>query len=195
MTIQELGATMKQKYPQYQDIPDDELGNRILAKYPEYQNRISRPEAPQDTRGTGEKVLSGIASITGGKKMAEAAGQLLAGDQSESLATQNSQIVETLITQAKKYPVGHPRRTELLKQANQTAQQYTAVADEHLSSLPTEKEVAGSAVKLATTIGTLGLGPATAASAGGRILETGAKLSGLSAISGGATAFEEGLGR
>ena len=156
MTIQELGATMKQKYPQYQDIPDDELGNRVLAKYPEYQNRISRPETPQDTRGTGEKVLSGIASVTGGKKLAQAAGQLLAGDQSESLATQNSQIVETLITQAKKYPMGHPRRTELLKKANETARQYSAVADEHLASLPTEKEVAGSAAKLGLTAATLG---------------------------------------
>lgn len=193
MTIQELGQLMKQKYPQYQEIPDDELGNRILAKYPEYQNQISRPEVKEE--GTLKKVVGGLASITGGKKMAEAAGQLLAGDQSESLATQNSQIVETLIAQAKKYPVGHPRRTDLLKQANQTAQQYTSVADEHLSSLPTEKEVAGSAVKLASTVGTLGLGAASAASAGGRILETGAKLGGMSAISGGATAFEEGYGK
>ena len=194
MTILELGQLMKQKYPQYKEIPDEELGNRILAKYPEYQGRISRPEV-KDTRSGVEKVASGAASIVGGKKLAEAGGQLLAGDQSESLATQNAQIIESLVTQAKKYPVGHPRRTEFLKQANQTAKQYTAVADERLESLPTQKEVAGSAVKLASTVGTLGLGAASAASAGGRILETGAKLGGMSALSGGSTAFEEGLGR
>lgn len=193
MTVQELGQLMKQKYPQYQDIPDDELGNRILAKYPEYQNQISRPEI-KETKGTAEKVLGGIASITGGKKMVETGAQLLGGGQ-ESLATQNSQVVESLITQAKKFPLGHPRRTDLLKQAHNTAQQYSAIADERLASLPTQKEVAGSAVKLGTTIGTLGLGAATAKTALGRIAETGAKLGGLSAVSGGATAFEEGLGK
>lgn len=193
MTVQELGKLMKTKYPQYQDIPDDELGNRILAKYPEYQSRISRPEVKEKT-GTAQKILGGIASITGGKKIAEAGAQLLGGGQ-ESLATQNSQVVETLIVQAKKYPQGHPRRTELLKQAHNVAQNYSSIADERLAALPTQKEVAGSAVKLGTTIGTLGLGAASAGSVGGRILETGSKLGGISAISGGATAFEEGLGR
>lgn len=193
MTVQELGATTKQKYPEYADIPDVELGNKILAKYPEYQNQITRPETPKDTRGTGEKIISGIASLTGGKKLAETAGTLLAG-QDESLGGQNAQIIETLITQAKKFPTGSMRRKELLTQANKIAQQYSSVADEQLASLPTNRQVLGSAAKLAATVGTLGLAPASGATALGRVAQTATKIGGLSAISGGATAVEEGLG-
>lgn len=41
MTLEELGAKVKAKYPEYGGIDDRELGQRIAAKYPEYQSQIT----------------------------------------------------------------------------------------------------------------------------------------------------------
>ena len=40
---QEFAASIKAKYPQYAEIPDDELVTRILDKHPVYRDRISQP--------------------------------------------------------------------------------------------------------------------------------------------------------
>lgn len=42
MNLQEFGQTIKAKYPEYKDIPDEELGTKMLAKYPEYENMVSK---------------------------------------------------------------------------------------------------------------------------------------------------------
>lgn len=41
LTIQEFGATIKQKYPQYSGISDYEIGQKTLAKYPQYGEKVS----------------------------------------------------------------------------------------------------------------------------------------------------------
>ena len=38
---QEFAASIKAKYPQYAEIPDDELVTRILDKHPVYRDRVS----------------------------------------------------------------------------------------------------------------------------------------------------------
>lgn len=40
MTKQEFAQKIKIKYPQYQNIEDEQLADKILAKYPQYQNSI-----------------------------------------------------------------------------------------------------------------------------------------------------------
>jgi len=40
LTIQEFGATIKQKYPQYSGISDYEIGQKTLAKYPQYGEKV-----------------------------------------------------------------------------------------------------------------------------------------------------------
>lgn len=47
-TIEEFGAKVKTKYPQYASYTDKEIGQRMLERYPQYQNRVvvSREEAP-----------------------------------------------------------------------------------------------------------------------------------------------------
>ena len=42
---QEFAASIKAKYPQYAEIPDDELVTRILDKHPVYRDKISQPQA------------------------------------------------------------------------------------------------------------------------------------------------------
>ncbi len=41
MNLQELGQSIKVKYPQYQNVDDVELANKIIAKYPVYKNQIT----------------------------------------------------------------------------------------------------------------------------------------------------------
>lgn len=40
MTVEELGQSVKAKYPQYQNVPDVDLANKIIEKYPVYKNKI-----------------------------------------------------------------------------------------------------------------------------------------------------------
>lgn len=43
MTVQQFGATIKQKYPAYASRSDDEVGKAMLAKYPQYASRVKIP--------------------------------------------------------------------------------------------------------------------------------------------------------
>jgi len=52
----QFGQTIKQKYPQYQDVDDNKLADMVLQKYPQYQTQIKQTE-PQ-----GEKGLGGFAT-------------------------------------------------------------------------------------------------------------------------------------
>lgn len=42
MTTKEFGRSIKNKYPQYRDIDDEELGKKMLQKYPQYQDMIDQ---------------------------------------------------------------------------------------------------------------------------------------------------------
>lgn len=41
MSLAQFGQTIKAKYPDYANVPDEELGQRMLAKFPEYQQHVS----------------------------------------------------------------------------------------------------------------------------------------------------------
>lgn len=47
LSMQEFAQTIKQKYPQYADRPDDALAKAMLAKYPEYQSKVFETQQPQ----------------------------------------------------------------------------------------------------------------------------------------------------
>lgn len=57
LTIQEFGATIKQKYPQYYALSDYEIGQKTISKYPQYGEKVvstfdvpevvSKPSIPQ----------------------------------------------------------------------------------------------------------------------------------------------------
>jgi GGDEF domain-containing protein len=48
LSVQDFSTRIKQKYPEYQDMDDNDLAQRIVAKYPEYQGVVafSQPEKP-----------------------------------------------------------------------------------------------------------------------------------------------------
>lgn len=45
MTKQQFGQTIKQKYPQYANVPDEQLADRVVQKYPQYQSKIEQPKS------------------------------------------------------------------------------------------------------------------------------------------------------
>lgn len=45
MPIDQFGATIKAKHPEYADLPDAELGQKVLDKYPQYQDMVA-PSLP-----------------------------------------------------------------------------------------------------------------------------------------------------
>lgn len=46
MTIQQFGASVKAKYPQYKDVDDVELGKKMLEKYPQYTSKVTNGAEP-----------------------------------------------------------------------------------------------------------------------------------------------------
>ena len=71
---QEFAASIKAKYPQYAEIPDDELVTRILDKHPVYRDRVSQPQAapaavpeapPPQSMGLGEMASSAAQNLPG----------------------------------------------------------------------------------------------------------------------------------
>lgn len=74
MTLEEFGQTIKQKYPQYQNIPDAELGELTLQKYPQYQSQVTgvsggggvapqEPEQPGFFKGLVQDIAQPFARI------------------------------------------------------------------------------------------------------------------------------------
>jgi len=67
MDIAQFGQTIKQKYPQYQDMDDIDLGNRMLTKYPQYNDMITetKPTAPVQSQDFTTGALIGAAKGAG----------------------------------------------------------------------------------------------------------------------------------
>lgn len=56
MTLEQFGASIKTKYPDYASVPDAELGQRMLDKYPEYRDRVSVQVPMNQATVNGQKV-------------------------------------------------------------------------------------------------------------------------------------------
>lgn len=166
MTIEQFGQTIKQKYPQYQDLPDADLGQKMLTKYPEYQDMVKADSPATDTFLEGHPVLKGISDLVGTTGLAKGIAQGIF-----LKFTPEGKNLLGLVSQ------GQLKQEDVEKVIGKTA---------------TTKEILGSAVQTATTIATAGIGAAKAPGVIGKVAETGVKLGGLSALSSGAQAFGEG---
>ena len=133
--------------------------------------------------------IGAVAEFTGGKELAVGAAKVLGGEagQLERSAEQLAQDANALISKAKSFPTGDPRRKQLLTQARDMSVQLSNQASQFSSELPTSKQVIGSAAKLGLTAGTLGAGLG-AGSLGAQAL----KGAGLGAGFGASQALEEG---
>lgn len=168
MTIEEFGKTIQAKYPQYSSLPAVEVGQKMLAKYPEYQSAVSGPTqkaAPKvDAFLSGHPVLKGISDFVGttglGKGIAQ--GIFLK-------FTPEGKNLLNLVSQ------GQIKQEDVENIIGKTA---------------TTKEILGSAIGAATTIGGFGLKAVKGGSALSRIGKASAQLGGLGAISGGAGALQ-----
>ena len=82
MDIAQFGQTIKQKYPQYQDMDDADLGQRMLSKYPQYQDMVTTPTQPVQPQqhiptGVGVGILKGAGSTL--ESGVRSTGQILGG--------------------------------------------------------------------------------------------------------------------
>lgn len=184
LTIEQFGQTIKKKYPQYADISDADLGQKMLSKYPQYKDMVSASQP--EKKGLGERVLGAVGNFTGVSKLGEAIGGLLglggikkAQEQMEASDKQYTDILlKRLKTSREKGDTIETDRT-LEKLKNFIPQD---VLSQYVNELPTAKQVVGSAIQTAATVGTIGIGA-------GKILPTLAKVGTAGAVSG----FGEGL--
>lgn len=58
MNTAQFGQTIKQKYPQYNDLTDEEVGTRMLQKYPQYKDMVSIEPTGTDTNSLASVVKS-----------------------------------------------------------------------------------------------------------------------------------------
>lgn len=138
MTIEQFGQQIKSKYPQYKDIPDNELGQKMLTKYPQYQNIITTAEPKKiDTFLSGHSILKGINDLIGTTGLAKGATQAIFLN-----FTKEGKDIQRMLDEGKITP-----------------EEYDSIIG---GGLATPKEVIGSAVKTATTIGGLGTPAKTA---------------------------------
>jgi hypothetical protein len=49
LTLQQFGAQVKSKYPDYANKSDEEVGRAMLAKFPQYKSRVKEPDTMQAT--------------------------------------------------------------------------------------------------------------------------------------------------
>lgn len=80
-TLEQFGQTIKQKYPQYQDIPDGELGQKMLDKYPQYKDMVT----PVST-----------AAAPGAFKPTQNWGTDFMNEAAKSFITQGANIIDTM---------------------------------------------------------------------------------------------------
>jgi len=139
MTIEEFGKQIKNKYPQYSDLPDSDLGQKMLSKYPQYQELLNQNNASEktDTFLTGHSILRGISDFLGLTGLAKGASQAIFLN-----FTKEGKDIQKMMEEGKITP-----------------DEYDKILG---GGLATGGEVAGSGIKTATTI--LGMGkPATTA--------------------------------
>lgn len=54
---------LKTQYPQYKDIPDDELATKVSAQYPQYKDVLTKPVAPAGFMGSNSPLMSSKALL------------------------------------------------------------------------------------------------------------------------------------
>lgn len=80
MTVDQFGATVKKKYPQYASYSDNEIGSKMLEKYPQYSSKVTTtPTAkPPEKPGILKSIYNDVVGTLLAKPSARAA-QALAG--------------------------------------------------------------------------------------------------------------------
>src|SRR4051812_32769914 len=78
MSIEQFGATIKQKYPQYSSFSDADIGQKTLAKYPQYQDKINT-SLTQNKSQISQPTLTGADNPVGSLPVIKQATQLGTG--------------------------------------------------------------------------------------------------------------------
>lgn len=151
MTKEQFGQTIKQKYPEYNDLSDAELADKWVAKYPVYADKIDQPvQQVQQQDGIFKAIAKDIASTLLVRPAARATEAITrtafpsseAAQGYEAMANegQNQNIAGIVVPQVKGFGEGG-------------AKQITGEALQSVSYLLPYGQVAGVAGKVAGKIG------------------------------------------
>jgi gas vesicle protein len=128
-SLEQFGATIKKKYPQYNDIPDIELGQKMLSKYPQYKDMVGQSAQIK------EPLIEKVGNFIGITPLAKGI---------------SSMIFKNLTN------VG--RDLEQKIKNNTASKEELQTYSEIYGNLPNAKQIIGGAAKTALTLGTLGTG-------------------------------------
>lgn len=130
LTISQFGQRIKQKYPAYQDMSDDELGQKMLAKHPQYRDMVESPSIAERASGVAEKVGGFI--IPRASAAAKQIGAGLAGRQTDEAqrGIQQSQDLSRRLIERAKQETDPKEKELLLRTASEASQRIGDVAGE-----------------------------------------------------------------
>lgn len=206
MDIAQFGQTIKQKYPEYQDMDDADLGQRMLSKYPQYQDMITAPTQPvqpqQDiTTGLGIGLLKGAGSTlesgfrSGGQIVGGIGGAIsvpIQERQQADLTTQYEQLIEMAKTASpieKSSLLTKAREIQgQIQKAGQPSKQFAGTFDnpllakarEFLQPKTTAEKVGYGVEKIGEFLATGNIGQKVAPTVAGKLTSYGDELLGAS---------------
>ena len=138
MNIEDFGKTIKEKYPQYQDMTDADLGQKMIEKYPQYQDMVGKEPSKSQKVGKfleGHGVIKGISDIVGTTGLGKG-------------------IAQSIFL---KFTKEGKDTQKMMEEGKITPEEFDNIVGEGLA---TPKEVIGSAAKTALAVGAVGVKPA-----------------------------------
>jgi hypothetical protein len=174
MTLKQFGQTIKQKYPQYQKIDDEELGRKMIAKYPQYKDMVGENQGSTQTQQPQQSFLQKAGKVAG--NVAQGAGEFLGmGALGKGLGLATFKLTPEGMQLSKKVNDGTANTDEL--------EAYYAI----FKDAPTPKQTIGSALQTATSFIPAGkIGKVSGAKTGLQAFTTGAIKSAIPAATTGA---------
>lgn len=190
--MSELTNRVKAKYPQYQNIPDNELESRVLAKYPQYKSLATPTDTASYVAGTAKNIIPSAIktakeigsfvvntvnpnmeknSIMNMSKLAQGAGQLLDPTKGNKLVQASNKATSHILPFMR--PLLNPKN-ENLEQMPKSVGKYYADAygsPERIRQTVYSNPVgvAADIASVATGVGGLGKAGASAAAKAGQM--------------------------
>jgi hypothetical protein len=153
MKPSEFAQLIKSKYPQYQNVSDENLVGLVTSKYPQYKSQIDSPSIVEKVGSGVGKFIGDVTGLSGIRKGIDDATNL---EKASEDITKSALDSNKIIEEARKLPIGDPNRKILLQVAGSTASLASQQAEASLKSSIKESQVAASAGKLALTTATAG---------------------------------------
>lgn len=151
-----------------QMVTNKESDANIQAVVNDFKSKYEKTPGPVSSPAGGE-VIQGASNFVGTTGLGRGAAAVLAPDQTGDI-NRISESAGKFTKMADMLPANDPRRAKLLGLAKQTSGEAQTLSGENIASIPTNKEVIGSAVQTGLSLATLG-GLGTGGGLGAQVLK------------------------